>query len=450
MSKRLSVLIVICAFALALPAAASAAGQPIPGQYIVVLKDGASGHQVAADHRRSANADVLQTYDAALHGYAARLSSSGLAKVKADPRVSYVTQDVQGKPTFTQTLPTGINRVDADLSPTAQYAGDGSGTVNGDVAVYDTGIQTNHPDLTVAGGVNCLDSTDQYNDHTYGDQYGHGTHVAGIIGAKDDANGVVGVAPGVRLWSVRVLNSQASGTTSSQLCGINWVTANGPRLGIKVVNASQGLFGKPEDGNCGYTAGDVLHQAICTSAAVGIVWVFAAGNSTLPITNLPGGGYNEVLTVTASADSNGQPNVGSTKTFTCGSAIGGSPNAANNKKTTSYTDDTDAYFSDWASTAAQQAHTVAAPGVCIWSTFLNSSYGYLSGTSMSSPTAAGAVELCILSGQCTGSAPQIIQKVVGDAASYNTVNPSYGFIGDPLHNPISGRYYGYQIRAGLY
>jgi hypothetical protein len=366
--------------------------------------------------------------------------------VKADPRVKSVTQDVEGNPTFGQMLPTEVNRTDADLSPAAQMSGDGTGTVNGDVAVYDTGIQTNHPDLTVAGGVNCLDSTDHYNDHTYGDQYGHGTHVAGIIGAKDDGVGVTGEAPGVRLWSVRVLNSQAGGTASSQLCGINWLTANGPSLGIKVVNASMALFGKPEDGNCGYSAGDVLHQAICKSAAAGITWVFAAGNSTLPITNLAGGGYNEVLTVTASGDSNGQPNVASTQSFSCGSAIGGT----SRKNTTTGTDDTYASFSDWAYTAAQQAHTVAAPGVCIWSTFLNSGYGYLSGTSMSSPTAAGDVELCIVSGQCTGTTPQIIQKVVADAASYNTVNPGYGFTGDPLHKPISGRYYGYQIRAGIY
>jgi subtilisin family serine protease len=436
----------LSALSLAAPAAAGAA-TPIPGQYIVVLKNGQSGRQVAADHARSAHARVLQTYDAALHGYAAKLSDADLAKVKADGRVAYVSQDVQGTPAFTQTLPTGVNRIDADQSPTAQLAGNGTGTVNGDVAIYDTGIQVNHPDLNVAGGVNCLDSTDTYNDHTYGDQYGHGTHVAGIVGAKDDGNGVVGVVPGVRLWSVRVLNSAASGTASSQLCGINWVTANGPSLGIKVVNASMALFGRAEDGNCGYTAGDVLHQAICRSSAAGITWVFAAGNSTTSVSNLAGGGYNEVLTVTASADSNGQPNVGSTASFSCGSAIGssGKKNATNTA-----TDDKYAPFSDWAATAAQQAHTVAAPGECIWSTFLNSSYGYLTGTSMSSPHAAGVVELCLLSGQCTGTTPQVIQKIVSDAAGYNGANPSYGFTGDPLHAPVSGRYYGYQLRAGIY
>ncbi|HMC68532.1 MAG TPA: S8 family serine peptidase, partial [Mycobacteriales bacterium] len=346
-----------CVVALALPASASAvSGTPIPGQYIVVLKSGANGRAIAEEHARSAHARVLQTYDAAIHGYTAQLSSSGLAKVKADSRVDYVTQDVQGKPIESQTLPTGVNRIDADLSATAQFAGDGAGTVNGDVAVFDTGIDTSHPDLTVAGGVNCLDSTDQYNDGTYGDQYGHGTHVAGIIGAKDDTNGVVGVAPGVRLWSVRVLDAWASGTESSQLCGINWVTQNGPTLGIKVVNSSQALFGSPDDGNCGYTNGDVLHQAICNSTNAGILWVFAASNGpAADFVNVAGASYPQVLTVTAMADSNGQPNVGSTQSFGCGSAI------AFKGKQTSEVDDTFASFSKYAVSPAEQAHTIAAP-----------------------------------------------------------------------------------------
>ena len=435
--------------ALAAPAVASAdGGTPIPGQYIVVLKSGASGRAVAAEHARSAHADVLQTYDAAIHGYAAKLSSSGLAAVKRDSRVGYVAQDSQGKPIESQTLPTGVNRIDADLSATAQVAGDGAGTVNGDVAVFDTGIDTSHPDLNVAGGVNCLDATDQYNDGTYGDQYGHGTHVAGIIGAKDDANGVVGVAPGVRLWSVRVLDAYASGTKSSQLCGINWVTANAPNLGIKVVNASQALFGSPDDGNCGYTNGDVLHQAICNSTNAGILWVFAASNGpAADFIKVAGASYPQVLTVTAMADSNGQPNAGSTQKFGCGSAI------SFNGSKTSEVDDTYASFSKYAVSAAEQAHTIAAPGVCIWSTFKDGTYGYLTGTSMAAPHATATAELCILAAACDGVPANEIQKLRSDAAAYIQANPGYGFTGDPLRpttGKLAGRYYGYLLRAGLY
>jgi subtilisin len=449
MRSRLWILSALCAAALALPAAASAeGGTPIPGQYIVVLKNGANGRAVAAEHARSAHARVLQTYDAAIHGYAAQLSSSDLAKVKADPRVDYVTQDVAGKPADAQTLPTGVNRIDADLSPAAQFAGDGSGDVNGNVAVLDSGIDTSHPDLNVAGGVDCA-PTGSNNDGTYSDSYGHGTHVGGIIGARDNLDGVVGVAPGVRLWSVRDLDAIGYGTKSSQLCGINWVTQNGPSLGIKVVNASQGLFGSPDDGNCGYTNGDVLHQAICNSTNAGILWVFAAGNGpAADFINAAGAAYPEVLTVTGVADSNGQPNVGSTQSFGCGSAI----NFGKSYKV-SEVDDTFASFSKYAVSAAEQAHTIAAPGVCIWSTFKGSTYGYLTGTSMAAPHATGTAELCIVAAACDGVPANEIQKLRSDAAAYNQANPGYGFKGDPLRPTTgkqAGRYYGYLLRAGGY
>src|SRR5918911_1543030 len=120
MRTRLWLLATACAVLMALPVAADAMQRtPIPGQYIVVLKGGANGAAVARDHARSAHANVLHTYDAALHGYTAKLSAAGLAAVKADPRVASVTQDVEGTAVQAQTLPTGVDRVDADTSPTA-------------------------------------------------------------------------------------------------------------------------------------------------------------------------------------------------------------------------------------------------------------------------------------------------------------------------------------------
>jgi subtilisin family serine protease len=445
MPKRLSLLLAMLLAVLALPATAGALGRPIPGQYIVVLAGGASGRQVAAEHARSAHAQILHTYDAAIHGYAAKLSASGLEKVKSDQRVAYVTQDVQGNPFDSQTLPTGIDRIDAETdSQFSAAAGTTTAGNQANVAVFDTGIDVRHPDLTVAGGVDCLDSTDVYNDGTYNDSYGHGTHVAGIIGAKNDSNGVVGVVPGVRLWAVRVGDSIGSASKSSQLCGINWITQNGPALGIKVVNSSQALFGSSDDGNCGYSNGDVLHQAICASTAAGVNWVFAASNGPAQdFINVAGAGYPQVLTVTGMADSNGQPNVGSTKTFTCGSAL-----PMGNKKW-SETDDTYYTSSKYAVSAAEQAHTIAAPAVCIWSTFKGQSYGYLSGTSMAAPHAAGVEELCILAGKCTGTTAQNIQQLRSDAAAFNVGSPLFGFKGDPLR-PSTGRYYGYLVRAGQY
>jgi subtilisin len=440
LGRRIGALLT-CVLTLALPAAADAA-KPIPDQYIVVLHDGVDASGVAAEHRRNAGAQVLDTYGAAIDGYTARLSGSELRKVEADPRVDYVTPDLAGDPLGAQTLPTGINRVDADVAST--LAGNGSGITPGDVAVYDTGIQTNHPDLNVAGGVNCLGALNERNDGTINDGFGHGTHLAGTLGATDDANGVVGVTPGVRLWSVRVNDAWGVSTTSMQLCGIDWLTQNGPALGIKVVNASQALIGSTDDGNCGNTNNDVLHRAVCASTAAGLTWVFAAMNSNVDFQSSGGAGYDEVLTVTAMADSNGQPNVGSTASFSCKSVL-----KTNGNNTVTGIDDTQASFSNWTANPADQQHTIAAPGVCIWSTFKGSTYGYWSGTSMATPHAVGAVHLCIVSGQCSGVPAENIQKVRADAQVYTEANPGFGFRGDPLR-PVTGRYYGYLIRAGLY
>jgi subtilisin family serine protease len=134
-----------------------------------------------------------------------------------DPNVEFVAQDRVVKAPA-QTLPTGIDRVEADQSSTK--AGDHSGAVDGDIAILDTGIY-NHPDLRISGGHNCVGK----NKKAYSDGNGHGTHVAGTAAAKDNGSGVVGVAPGARLWAVKVLNSNGSGSFSSVICGIDWAPA---------------------------------------------------------------------------------------------------------------------------------------------------------------------------------------------------------------------------------
>ena len=439
---RFWLIIVAACAGLALPASAAATGRAIPDRYIVVLEDGTSGRAVAAEHRRALGVAVSYTYDHALHGYAARLPDAALARVKADPRVERVVQDREGVAIQAQTLPTGIDRVDADLG--SQAAGDGTGTAPGDVAVMDTGIETTHPDLNVAGGVNCLGSYTGHNG-TIGDENGHGTHVAGTVGAKDDDAGSTGAAPGVRLWSVRVLNSIGSGSAATQLCGIDWVTENAAALGIGVVNASTVLFGQADDGNCGYTNGDVLHQAICRSTATGVLWVFSAGNNgSVSFAGAAGPSYDEVLTVTAAADGNGTPDVGSTATFTC-------PSLSGTRKNPNYAPETDDRFASFSSYAVNgdSTHTIAAPGACIWSTYKGAAYGYMSGTSMAAPLVAGTAHLCIASGRCAGSPAETIQTLRTDAEAHSLANPGYGFGGDPLR-PVEGRYYGHLLTAAGY
>src|SRR2546425_6933129 len=238
---------------------------------------------LAAAHGRAYGASVSHLYHSALKGYAATISQARLGDIQRDPRVAFVSEDrpVQA---VAQTLPTGVDRIDGELS--THYS---SNTWNIAVAVIDTGSGP-HADLNVVGGQNC--STGR----SYSDGNGHGTHVAGTIGAINNGAGVVGVAPGVPIYSVRVLNSQGSGSWSSVICGIDWVTANAASLKISVANMSLEGSGA-DDGNCGNTNNDALHRAICSSVAAGVTYVVAAGNDNLDLASIVPATYDEVLTV---------------------------------------------------------------------------------------------------------------------------------------------------------
>ena len=155
--------------------------------------------KVANGRARGRGIAMDRKYSKALKGYAAKLNAKQLAQVKADPDVAFVAQDgiIRAQE---QTIPRGIRRVDATRNTTAKIDSIDE-RVNADVAIFDTGIDKSHPDLNVVGGYNCSSS----NRSAWGDGNGHGTHVAGTVGALDNGIGVVGVAPGVRLWAVRIL-----------------------------------------------------------------------------------------------------------------------------------------------------------------------------------------------------------------------------------------------------
>jgi subtilisin len=444
-----------CCFAVVLtgsasPSAASASeAGVVPGQYIVVLKGGSSTLATVEKHKRKYGADVSQIYTHALKGYAAKLSDSAVAAIRAEAEVDLVTADgyldahaTGQKPGACPpacALPTGVDRIDGESSST--LSGNGSGTVDIDVAILDSGVDATQPDLNVAGGVNC--TGDNLGTTVDPGKIPHGTFAGGIIGAKDDSSGIVGVAPGARLWSVRVIEPKKGITFLSWVvCGIDWVTStrtdSDPTNDIDVANLSLGGPGV-DDGNCGETNGDAMHAAICSSVAAGVVYVASAGNETQDIAALRPASYDEVLTATSMSDFDGKPGgIGpkpkSTPTWTCGHGA----------------DDTATSFSNFATLSSDEEHTVAAPGDCIYSTGNGTEYLVRSGTSFSAPHVAGVVALCIASGPCAGLTPaQIVEKIVADATAYNNANISYGFQGDPLR-PISGKYYGYLIRAALY
>lgn len=350
----------LSATATAAPAAPAAASNAATG-YIVVLKEGTAPGKVAEEHSRRYDAQVGHVYRSALRGYAATMSPVAAARLADDSRVLFVQADGVAH-TTAQSTPTGINRSNADASATAAING-ADQRVDVDVAVIDTGVDLDHTDLNVntAGAKNC--STGRSAD----DGNGHGTHVAGTIGALDNAAGVVGMAPGARIWPVRVLDNRGSGSFSAIVCGIDYVTAHADE--IEVANMSLG-GGGADDRNCGKTNNDAMHRAICTSVAAGVTYVVAAGNETDDAANHVPAAYDEVITVSALADFNGVPGGGAASTCRADQ------------------DDTFASFSNFGADV-----DLIAPGVCIDSTWKGGGYSSISGTSMASPHVAGGAAL---------------------------------------------------------
>lgn len=409
-----------------------ASAAPSPSSYIVVLDDAiVDPASVAEAHGRAYGFQAQFVYSHALKGYAATLTADAAADVANDPRVLFVAPDrvlqlpeQRALPPQPAQVPSfGVRRIDSDLSSTA--SGDGQGSVPINVAIVDSGIDPKHPDLVVGKGINCAAGG---RGATSDVQY-HGTMVGGIVGALDNTIGRVGVAPGARLIPVRVSDAEGNIEESDLLCGIDWVTSTrtdrNRKNDIAVANLSLSDEGT-DDHNCGLTNGDATHAAICASTAVGVTYVVAAGNDTVDLASVRPASYNEVLTVTAMEDTDGEPGgLGGPGAPTCGFG-------------SEVQDDTEAFFSNFATLPEDQDHSVAAPGVCIGSTYPGGLYASDSGTSYSAPFVSGTVALCISAGPCAGLTPtQIVAKIVSDAAAYNNANLDYGFEGDPNH-PTSG------------
>lgn len=226
----------------------------------------------------------------------------------------------------------GIEKVNAMKAWNENFTGAGS-----KIAVIDTGISP-HEDLVVAGGVSFTSYTKSYEDDN-----GHGTHVAGIIGAKNNEVGIVGIAPDASLFAVKVLNNEGTGFLSDIISGIDWAITNK----MNIINLS---LGAPQDSLA-------LKQAVERAYSKGILVVASAGNSG------SAEGSGDTVMFPAKYDST-----------IAVSAL----DSLNNR----------GQFS-----ATGASIEVTAPGVGILSTYLNNQYVVMDGTSMAAPFVAGNLAL---------------------------------------------------------
>ncbi len=307
---------------------------------------------------------ATNAYSAALRGFAAELTAEQIRQLENDPEVDYIEPD-SIMSINQQTLPYGINRVDADISST--LAGNGSGSVTSvDIFIIDTGIGT-HTDLNRVQHVNFT------GDGNNNDCNGHGTHVAGTAAARDNTSSVVGVAPGAPVIGVKVLGCSGSGSVSRIVQGIDWVTANSPRPAVANMSLGGGIS-------------TALDDAVRRSAASGIFYAVAAGNSGANACNSSparaGAGTNNGIACVASTTSS----------------------------------NAESSFSNFGSCV-----DIWAPGSSILSTRLGGGTTTLSGTSMASPHVAGSAAL-YLSGNPGASPATVESNLKAQSLSFGTVS----------------------------
>jgi subtilisin len=322
-------------------------GDIIEGRYIVAYNSSAinargmnAGRlvQVSTDIMQRNNIDaavIHQTFAGEPGGFVADLSADEAARLGNDPSVQMVEPDrvIALATCFTVAAPRLVT-----WNITRVGYGNGIGKT---AWIIDTGIDFDHPDLTVdvsrsRSFISGQTSADDAN--------GHGTHVAGIIGGKNNTIGVLGVASGATLVSLRVLDADGEGTLSSIIQALGYINTNA-KAG-DVVNMSLG-----ED-----VSSATLNQQVQNTANRGIYIAIAAGNDHDAANKFSPGNANGANIFTVSA-------IDSLDRF--------------------------ASFSNYGNDVVDYA----APGVKILSTYSNGRYAYLSGTSMAAPHMAGLLLL---------------------------------------------------------
>ncbi|MEJ5239224.1 MAG: S8 family serine peptidase [Limisphaera sp.] len=277
------------------------AGDIVPGRYIVQLRDVASAAAVSQRH----GLRPTHVYHRTIRGFAGEIPPGQLQRLQQDPDVLRIVPDrivtaisdpiqaKKGKPgggSSGQVVPAGVLRVGANTVWTL-VTGRGVG-----VAVLDTGLDHGHADLNIGGTLyDPFDGDGQ-------DRNGHGTHVGGIIAAKNNTRDVVGVAPEATLYSVRVLDNTGTGTDATIIGGLESLLTEEHRGLVRVANLS---LGRPAAGD-----DDIpLHQAVQSVVAAGITVVVAAGNDCgREVNDLVPARFPEVIAVASTTATDGRAN----------------------------------------------------------------------------------------------------------------------------------------------
>lgn len=381
---------------------------------IVVLKGQAGpADKFAEQVVRQYGGHVGYLYQHVFNGFSISVPQPAINQLTNNPNIDFISVDRLVSHSA-QTIPTGISRTFAANNLNLAIDAVENYQVDVDVAVLDTGIDQEHPDLNLVGGTNCLQTSgggapwrrNYYCDDNVSsdDDHYHGTHVAGIIAAIDNDYGVVGIAPGARLWAVKILNESGSGYDSGIIKGIDWVINRGD---IEVINMSIGGSGQ----NLAY------QTAINNARDNGITVVVSAGNESDDASNYSPAYVANAITVSSLADFDGIE--GGLGVASC--------DTANNINE----DDTLSYFSNWGSVV-----DITAPGSCIYSTvpLEYGSYGTLSGTSMAAPYVAGAAALLASGPNPLSSASDVdnIRNTLVNTGNFNWVDDSGDLIQEPL------------------